>query len=836
LALICYNLFSLSHGRPRSNVQFSYSTIPGVKGRIENVRKYTSTWDAWAREVVAKGHDRRTDKDGILASPCLWADDAPSREKAHAIDSGALVIDIDGDGEQTMHALTVLGQKLEARGLSFLLHSTHSHSKDTPSFRVWVPLSRRVLKSDWLKFWQHGTAYLGALDLRDNACKDVGRWYYMPSVSPFETPIMFYRPGDPLDVEQVWATPAPTLSAPLVATAPVDHVKLKEVIKKLKSKGDEEKTIDQIKKVMDGQAICSDEHGNRHAEFLSLTRKLAWYLTDVDPAEMGRIFAPTLSRYQDQTRFVPDYVAKMFHTAQEKAHAYRQEKRIEQAERHVLSIKQATGGKRSAPYRAEETAAWAHKMGVPPEAVDHLWILQKGAGYLTLVDGEYRGPYTREEAGAAIHRDLTPASDVGVCLFKTAKNGTQTRKTPTELVIDNGTVIGGLQYSYVSKHNTYDSEKKVLTIACAPVAGIKPEYHAGVARYLEILGGKNHSSLLQWLARVPDLELPLPILALIGVKNAAKSGLPHGLAKYWEHGRCTEIETAMSKFNAEMRHCPLVFADETLPVDGKGRPRTRDLRRFMQERARDIEMKFLPRMTLEGCTRTILSANSTSVVEGEDHLSADDVGAIADRFLFINVAGDVPAYIADIGHHVFAEWITSGAVARHMLHLHETVPMPVKPGRYTVPTDGAPELALTMATGTALGSASAEWIYRFLLDPQALYNLMNPSGKIECVHVQKGVLYVTATVMADHFDLYCRGMSRPTVRNISRGLDSVARAAPENVELPLSGKRTKLRPIDPQALRTWANNAQLDLDYEDLLAKAEATMAQIKSQKQGRVN
>ncbi len=815
-------------------MEFCFSTIPGVKSTIAQVRKYSTTWDAWAQEVTARGHDRRSSKDGVLASPCLWADDAPSREKAFAIDSGALVIDIDGEGQETMEGLKSLTQKLEAMDLSYLLHSTFSHSVATPSFRVWVPLSRRVLKNDWLRFWNHATAALGALELRDNACKDVGRWYYMPSVARLEEPIMFYRKGKPLDVDHVWSVPAPIVTAPLVSVDPIDKKKLKAVVAKLRKK-DRNDMADKVQRVIDGELLGPDEHGNRHADFLQVTGVLASYLLTVDPVEMGKIFAPTLSRYSDQTRFVPDYVAKMFRTAQEKIHAFREEEKVEEAVKRDLSIRLATDGRRETPYRAEEVALWASRMGVDPGDMARLWVLQKGNGYLTLVDGRYKGPYSREEAGAAIHLDLIPARDVGVRL-EAEKNGKFVRKSATDLVIEYGTVIEGLEYSYLQDYSTYNSTSRILTIACAPKSEMKPEFHQGVADYLKVLGGGKHDLLLQWIARVPDLKYPLPVLALIGAKRAAKSGLAHALAKYWEHGRCTELEGAMAKFNADMRNCPLVFADETLPVDGKGRPRTRELRRFVQDNARDIEAKFLPRMTLKGCTRTILSANSPSVIEGEDHLTSHDVAAIAERFLLIPVGEEVAAYIDDVGHLEFRAWIECGLFARHMLYLNQTVPFPVNPPRFLIDTAGSPELANTMATGTALGSSVAEWVYRFLQNPETLYQHMGGDCKVEAVHVQGGVLYVTALVMGDHFETYCRGMSRPSARNVSRGLDSIASKGYDNVYLPLTGKRTKLRPVNPEALETWARNAQLDLDYAAGIARAEKSMNEMKKSRKVKEN
>lgn len=805
-------------------MQFVYSAVPHKTSSVRQLTRHETTWEQWVSDVVSRGHDVRANKDGLMYSPCTWAEGATQRTENFSIDCGAIVIDIDGEKSDPLVGVQEIAAKLDARNISYLVHNTHSSTNEFPCFRVWAPLSRRVTAKDWERFWLAAMVYLRAIEHRDGNCKNVGRWYFMPAIQPNVAPVMFFKEGLAMNVDEVWATPVPvavTVDAPK-PTKPISKEMLKDLHKKIARKADKEELCHMLKLILDGEMIVDDTHGTRHAAFLRLTMQLAHYFPEVDPDEMGKLFGPTLANYSDQSRFTPEYVAGMFRTAQEKAHGERLQRLIDDQAAKQAKISQASSGKRQVSYREEEVINW----GIAPtlQEMSHLWALQKSSAYFTLVEGSFNGPYTKDEAFVAFHRDLQAATDVGVELEVMTKTAIK-RKSREDIVADHGTILNDVEYSYLVSKSVYSTERNTLTIASAPRSKLTPEFHSGVSQYLEVLGKDNHTRLLTWLAALPDLSRPLPILALIGAKGAAKSGLPHGLSMIWERGIPTSMEVAMSRFNAEMRFCPLLFADESLPSDNRGRPRTRELRRMVQERKREIEVKFLPKMTLVGCTRSIVSANSLSIIEGEDHLNDNDVEAIGERFLYIDVTKDVPEFVSKIGHLEFSSWITSGAVARHALWLQKNHKIEETNDRFLI-AGGSSRIAHTMATGTALGAAVAEWVYNFLLDPNKLYNHHTMGGdvKYEWVFARNGDLFLSASTISEHYDVYGKGLSRPSMRNVARGLDSITTREYFNESLPISGKRTKFRKVLPEALEQWALNSGLDFNWAEMMMRAEAAL------------
>ncbi|MGC4047929.1 MAG: phage/plasmid primase, P4 family [Armatimonas sp.] len=74
------------------------------------------------------------------------------------------------------------------RGLAFVVHSTYSHTPDSPRWRAVFPLEKPVGPPRWKEIYQALAADLGKGNA-DPACKDPARMYYLPAhpegVTPF---------------------------------------------------------------------------------------------------------------------------------------------------------------------------------------------------------------------------------------------------------------------------------------------------------------------------------------------------------------------------------------------------------------------------------------------------------------------------------------------------------------------------------------------------------------------------------------------------------------------------------------------------------------------------
>jgi hypothetical protein len=705
------------------------------------------------------------------------------------VDVSSVVVDIDGE------AMEAVAPFLSSIKNQALVHTSHRHTQEEVRLRVWFPLSRPVLAKDWPRFWPRAMAYLGCTEIADPACKDCGRWYYDPSHPP-EAPWMREEiPGPLLDVDAVWAValaePPPT---PEEGTTAIDRETIKSWVSRLSRKAGMSDLVAPLRLVLDGEPWCTTE-GRRHLVARTLTMAIAAEFPGLSPASLGAFFAPSCALMGGE--FTPDYIAGLYRGAVRRVSEHEHERAQAKALAERESISLATGGKREQPYRQEEINTWKSEAG--GELVK-TWIVQKDGAYFARVEGDYSGPYTSKEALTALRRDLCPAQEVGAIQLETVgSTGLPAPKSLQQLANDYGTVVKEVNYSYLATKARLDRKRSRLTLACAPRADLEPAYHEGVDRWLRVFAGSQYAQLAGWIAAVTRLGSPLPILLLVGPPAVGKSALAAGLSRLWQHGMPTELDICMAPFNADMRHCPLAFADEGIPQDFRGRPRTVVLRRIVQERKRAINAKFLPNMELEGCIRVIVAANNLDVIRTDENLTMSDIAAVSERFLQIPITAEAGQFIKDVGTTEFGKWVEHD-LPRHALWLRDSIPPQVNAPRFTIETGEDRNLAYTLSTSSPQVSDVCAWIVNFLDHPEKLKLRTDPLAKQ--VTVKEGRILVSARALTRHWDVYSQRST--TEYRIGRGLDSIT---VEKVKVVHSGRPVILRAIDQDALLCWAKSA-----------------------------
>lgn len=157
-------------------------------------------------------YSHRTAKDGAAWSPATFDG---KRAKENAVAVCALVLDYD-DGADPVDAT----RDLDARGVCYILHTTHSHTPDAPKFRVVLPLARPVAACDWPSFYERAARHFGQ-GKTDASCKDASRLYFLPACpkSRASDVIHFYLPGALLDPDDVPAENTPARPVPAAPTA-----------------------------------------------------------------------------------------------------------------------------------------------------------------------------------------------------------------------------------------------------------------------------------------------------------------------------------------------------------------------------------------------------------------------------------------------------------------------------------------------------------------------------------------------------------------------------------------------------------------------------------------
>lgn len=141
------------------------------------------SWDECCEHLSA--HQKRRDKFGAPCwSPCIYSS-GTTRKKENVIRISMAVIDVDNG-----HSVDSLIQLIH--GYTYLIHSSFSHTKDMPKYRVILPLSQTIDAAEWPLAWSRINSWLGGIN--DPATKDASRLYYMP-VCPLDSQDAFVSTG-----------------------------------------------------------------------------------------------------------------------------------------------------------------------------------------------------------------------------------------------------------------------------------------------------------------------------------------------------------------------------------------------------------------------------------------------------------------------------------------------------------------------------------------------------------------------------------------------------------------------------------------------------------------
>lgn len=336
-------------------------------------------------------------------------------------------------------------------------------------------------------------------------------------------------------------------------------------------------------------------------------------------------------------------------------------------EAHVRDVLQAAEAtlRNSVTAAPEPAPAVPESQATPREDLSGLqlapsgwpWILRKGQwSWLHEIEGcpRYWGPIEKSDLKLQVRR-----THCHVIALRGPKGG-DIADCDFERMYQQR--IDTLKATYLQRTNSWDPEKRELTLAALKWADLPATYHPDVDRWLRALGGAAYDRLAQWLASCLALDRPAPALYIHGDANVGKTLLVVGLAKLWT---CepAPFKESFSDFNEAAAKCPLLFADEGFP-DGMS---FNDFRAMVTEPSRRVNEKFKPKYAVEGCVRIVLAANNANALRYQKTgaLTAADLEAIADRLLVIDAHKAAQQALEGVDKRSMA----SHRIAEHVLWL-----------------------------------------------------------------------------------------------------------------------------------------------------------------------
>ena len=690
----------------------------------------------------------------------------------------------------------------QAEGLAMIVCSTFSRGlKPGARARVIMPLSRPVLRDEWDLFWDLTNAFFGGIG--DPQCKDPSRIYFglFAPTSMKDEHFILVKEGAPFPVDELLDNPPDDLP-PLPPPEEVTPVTEEDFGKwaKRQSKKSNERDADlgeRLVKVSKGEVFA--EPGVRDNTIFQLSLLIAKRWPNGDAAQIASYFTKSLQLMTQVDSECPqvDNVEYKIQRAQQQIR--QQEAAKEQAEGRVRRkrIKQAFKGKRTEPYSAEDLKSFGSDVD---------WIVQKAKSYYFFVDGSYRGPFTEADAGNAALSLLAPASEV-IELFRVGKSGDVIKKPINQLVAEYGSVAETVVLDMRAAKSTFDPERMVLTQAPCPPQDIGPKFHPQFDQWLSLMVGDKKPEIDKWLSRVTDLNGPCVILFLTGPKDTGKSLFAKGVARFWTTEGPTSLEEVFSDFNEGLARCPLCFADEQLPKDFRGYTKNGELREHVQATMRTYKRKYLPNAKLIGATRTIIAANNEDILRTQENLSANDIGAIVDRYLHgpTNIAAAEYLNRKDVDT---SGWVDGDMIAQHAAWLRDNLDWEPE-GRFMIKVWDE-QLSRSLATRSGDRSLVCQWLVLYLLDPKKFDE--DARGKMY-VQINKGRLCVNTQALVKCWGLYIENDRCPPAGRLASAISSLSvsgRIKLNNEE----GTPTNFRVIDKANLITWSRDTGFATDEE----------------------
>lgn len=167
---------------PATSQQFTFCNFNSSKDNAPKPAVLT-----WAQFCVSfSEHRQQEQKDGPAWSPVSYA---PNSKRGNDGVEHVYFAVIDVDNGAPLDEVLA-----RFEGLAYLVHSSHSHTVETPKYRVILPLAAPVAAIDWHVVWARINQLAGGCD--DPATKDPSRIYYKPSHPAAGMDIQFVREGE----------------------------------------------------------------------------------------------------------------------------------------------------------------------------------------------------------------------------------------------------------------------------------------------------------------------------------------------------------------------------------------------------------------------------------------------------------------------------------------------------------------------------------------------------------------------------------------------------------------------------------------------------------------
>jgi len=244
-------------------------------------------------------------------------------------------------------------------------------------------------------------------------------------------------------------------------------------------------------------------------------------------------------------------------------------------------------------------------------------------------------------------------------------------------------------------------------------------------------------------------------------------------------------------------------------------------RRLVSERYHEINAKHLAPVTLETHLRVVITANNPNALRTAESHTAEDIGAIAKRVLYMKVSPRASEYLADLGGREYTrQWVqradgSPGLVVEHFAHLARTLQV-VPDGRFLVSgrtTQYHRELVTRgVPTGDVLVAVAA-----------SILGARGPAPDLVADPEDESVVWVNAAALHGKWrTLIDEDAPRPSLSAVGDALRAAATGSSARQAIPGgAGRRARYWPVSLAYVLEAAETAGLS-DVDSILSRVRA--------------
>jgi hypothetical protein len=647
--------------------------------------------------------------------------------------------------------------------------------------------------------------------LADTACLDWARGYFVPGVpkgTADDDKFIFDLPGGDraLDVDHVMSGVDVLSDADLADLSdttkePIDRDRLVKFAQRLSRATSEHRAWmgELLKKVLKGEPFA--DKGQRDNTAYKLAQDLGKAFPEADAGSIAEVFTPSLSQMGKDAPTLENIRDKIRRAQREVLATRHRDQRKQQLKEKQL--KEKTGffeyDKGYIERFCERT-----KSGSTYELFQERLIVQRGNKFFVFSQGNYI-PFTEREVANACRDLLKPAAaNLRVNIYNVSDKGLETPKSAAQLVHEYGVVAHKEQLRLYEQCSYYEERTHTMVQAPCPIRELKPQKSEAVERWIDAVCGTEVSmgeALRDWLALVPDLRRALAFLMFVGDTGVGKTQFANGIARLWSMEGCVAMSHAFDPFNVEITTCPVLLADEALPMDFRGRVPTDKIRSLISSSSHAINAKNQAVVKLRGFFRLIAAVNNRDKLNfGQAH-SREDIAAIQRRTLIIPVQPGASA-LFDFDH-----FVTEDGLARHSLWLQEN--REVSESRFGVDASSVTHV-LDLVRDTTTESV-LEWILWFLENRRLEEDHELPA------FVLGEEFFINPDLLHKHWGTCFTGKEdrRPTKVKLREVVGIIKKGKGIRVRLS-SGARRQYSQVDREILFKYIYRERLDKEHYEL--------------------